>query len=77
MLPPVFVSRPISADQTQYLPRLHPPKLAGTERGITEPGRQPPLAWRGIPYLNAAPDSVHAEVLVKRMQAAGAQALSG
>lgn len=70
MLPPV--SR-LTADQTQYhFLSGFTAKLAGTERGITEP--TPTFsACFGAAFLSLHPTQ-YAEVLVKRMQAAGAQA---
>ena len=67
VLPPV--SRP-TADQTQYHFLASQP--VGTERGITEP--TPTFsACFGAAFLSLHPTQ-YAEVLVKRMQAAGAQA---
>jgi phosphoenolpyruvate carboxykinase (ATP) len=70
VLPPV--SR-LSADQTQYhFLSGFTAKLAGTERGVTEP--TPTFsACFGAAFLMLHPTQ-YAEVLVKRMQAAGAQA---
>ncbi|HAZ1420803.1 TPA: phosphoenolpyruvate carboxykinase (ATP) [Escherichia coli O157] len=70
VLPPV--SR-LTADQTQYhFLSGFTAKLAGTERGITEP--TPTFsACFGAAFLSLHPTQ-YAEVLVKRMQAAGAQA---
>lgn len=66
------VSR-LTADQTQYhFLSGFTAKLAGTERGITEP--TPTFsACFGAAFLSLHPTQ-YAEVLVKRMQAAGAQA---
>ncbi|SQC14375.1 phosphoenolpyruvate carboxykinase [Klebsiella pneumoniae] len=70
VLPPV--SR-LTADQTQYhFLSGFTAKLAGTERGVTEP--TPTFsACFGAAFLSLHPTQ-YAEVLVKRMQAAGAQA---
>lgn len=70
VLPPV--SR-LTADQTQYhFLSGFTAKLAGTERGVTEP--TPTFsACFGAAFLSLHPTK-YAEVLVKRMQAAGAQA---
>lgn len=70
VLPPV--SR-LTADQTQYhFLSGFTTKLAGTERGVTEP--TPTFsACFGAAFLSLHPTK-YAEVLVKRMQAAGAQA---
>jgi ATP-dependent phosphoenolpyruvate carboxykinase len=70
VLPPV--SR-LTADQTQYhFLSGFTAKLAGTERGITEP--TPTFsACFGAAFLSLHPTQ-YAEVLVKRMQASGAQA---
>ncbi|QOL16240.1 phosphoenolpyruvate carboxykinase (ATP) [Dickeya dianthicola] len=70
VLPPV--SR-LSADQTQYhFLSGFTAKLAGTERGVTEP--TPTFsACFGAAFLTLHPTQ-YAEVLVKRMQAAGAKA---
>lgn len=70
VLPPV--SR-LTADQTQYhFLSGFTAKLAGTERGVTEP--TPTFsACFGAAFLTLHPTQ-YAEVLVKRMQAAGAQA---
>ncbi|MCL2892402.1 phosphoenolpyruvate carboxykinase (ATP) [Brenneria tiliae] len=70
VLPPV--SR-LTSDQTQYhFLSGFTAKLAGTERGITEP--TPTFsACFGAAFLTLHPTQ-YAEVLVKRMQAAGAQA---
>jgi len=70
VLPPV--SR-LNADQTQYhFLSGFTAKLAGTERGVTEP--TPTFsACFGAAFLSLHPTQ-YAEVLVKRMQAAGAQA---
>jgi phosphoenolpyruvate carboxykinase (ATP) len=70
VLPPV--SR-LTADQTQYhFLSGFTAKLAGTERGVTEP--TPTFsACFGAAFLMLHPTQ-YAEVLVKRMQAAGAQA---
>ncbi|MGC6389116.1 phosphoenolpyruvate carboxykinase (ATP) [Ewingella sp. S1.OA.A_B6] len=70
VLPPV--SR-LTADQTQYhFLSGFTAKLAGTERGVTEP--TPTFsACFGAAFLLLHPTQ-YAEVLVKRMQAAGAQA---
>ncbi|PWC16642.1 phosphoenolpyruvate carboxykinase (ATP) [Brenneria roseae subsp. roseae] len=70
VLPPV--SR-LTSDQTQYhFLSGFTAKLAGTERGITEP--TPTFsACFGAAFLSLHPTQ-YAEVLVKRMQAAGAQA---
>ncbi|MBM7345910.1 phosphoenolpyruvate carboxykinase (ATP) [Pantoea coffeiphila] len=70
VLPPV--SR-LTADQTQYhFLSGFTAKLAGTERGITEP--TPTFsACFGAAFLTLHPTQ-YAEVLVKRMEAAGAQA---
>ncbi|MFG1174839.1 phosphoenolpyruvate carboxykinase (ATP) [Erwiniaceae bacterium CAU 1747] len=70
VLPPV--SR-LTADQTQYhFLSGFTAKLAGTERGITEP--TPTFsACFGAAFLTLHPTQ-YAEVLVKRMKAAGAQA---
>ncbi|TPG58789.1 phosphoenolpyruvate carboxykinase (ATP) [Ewingella americana] len=70
VLPPV--SR-LTADQTQYhFLAGFTAKLAGTERGVTEP--TPTFsACFGAAFLTLHPTQ-YAEVLVKRMQAAGAQA---
>src|SRR5574344_841364 len=70
VLPPV--SR-LTADQTQYhFLSGFTAKLAGTERGITEP--TPTFsACFGAAFLSLHPTQ-YAEVLVKRMQAAGAKA---
>lgn len=70
VLPPV--SR-LTPDQTQYhFLSGFTAKLAGTERGITEP--TPTFsACFGAAFLSLHPTR-YAEVLVKRMQAAGAQA---
>lgn len=65
--------RRLTADQTQYhFLSGFTAKLAGTERGITEP--TPTFsACFGAAFLSLHPTQ-YAEVLVKRMQAAGAQA---
>lgn len=70
VLPPV--SR-LSSDQTQYhFLSGFTAKLAGTERGVTEP--TPTFsACFGAAFLTLHPTK-YAEVLVKRMQAAGAEA---
>ncbi|MEI7188747.1 phosphoenolpyruvate carboxykinase (ATP) [Dickeya dianthicola] len=70
VLPPV--SR-LSVDQTQYhFLSGFTAKLAGTERGVTEP--TPTFsACFGAAFLTLHPTQ-YAEVLVKRMQAAGAKA---
>lgn len=70
VLPPV--SR-LTADQTQYhFLSGFTAKLAGTERGVTEP--TPTFsACFGAAFLSLHPTQ-YAEVLVKRMQASGAQA---
>jgi len=70
VLPPV--SR-LTADQTQYhFLSGFTAKLAGTERGVTEP--TPTFsACFGAAFLTLHPTQ-YAEVLVKRMKAAGAQA---
>ncbi|NAT79634.1 phosphoenolpyruvate carboxykinase (ATP) [Dickeya dadantii] len=70
VLPPV--SR-LTADQTQYhFLSGFTAKLAGTERGVTEP--TPTFsACFGAAFLTLHPTQ-YAEVLVKRMQAAGAKA---
>ena len=70
VLPPV--SR-LTANQTQYhFLSGFTAKLAGTERGVTEP--TPTFsACFGAAFLSLHPTQ-YAEVLVKRMQAAGAQA---
>ncbi|WP_459482904.1 phosphoenolpyruvate carboxykinase (ATP) [Erwinia amylovora] len=70
VLPPV--SR-LTADQTQYhFLSGFTAKLAGTERGVTEP--TPTFsACFGAAFLTLHPTQ-YAEVLVKRMQAAGAEA---
>ncbi|MGP9436318.1 phosphoenolpyruvate carboxykinase (ATP) [Ewingella sp. AOP8-B2-18] len=70
VLPPV--SR-LTADQTQYhFLSGFTAKLAGTERGVTEP--TPTFsACFGAAFLMLHPTQ-YAEVLVKRMEAAGAQA---
>ncbi|MDX5630769.1 MULTISPECIES: phosphoenolpyruvate carboxykinase (ATP) [unclassified Brenneria] len=70
VLPPV--SR-LTSDQTQYhFLSGFTAKLAGTERGVTEP--TPTFsACFGAAFLSLHPTQ-YAEVLVKRMQAAGAQA---
>ncbi|QHM73500.1 phosphoenolpyruvate carboxykinase (ATP) [Mixta intestinalis] len=70
VLPPV--SR-LSPDQTQYhFLSGFTAKLAGTERGVTEP--TPTFsACFGAAFLTLHPTQ-YAEVLVKRMQAAGAEA---
>ncbi|AUX91950.1 phosphoenolpyruvate carboxykinase (ATP) [Mixta gaviniae] len=70
VLPPV--SR-LSSDQTQYhFLSGFTAKLAGTERGVTEP--TPTFsACFGAAFLTLHP-TTYAEVLVKRMQAAGADA---
>ncbi|PWC11688.1 phosphoenolpyruvate carboxykinase (ATP) [Brenneria roseae subsp. americana] len=70
VLPPV--SR-LTSDQTQYhFLSGFTAKLAGTERGITEP--TPTFsACFGAAFLSLHPTQ-YAEVLVKRMKAAGAQA---
>nr|WP_154324420.1 phosphoenolpyruvate carboxykinase (ATP) [Pantoea sp. 201603H] len=70
VLPPV--SR-LSADQTQYhFLSGFTAKLAGTERGVTEP--TPTFsACFGAAFLTLHPTQ-YAEVLVKRMEAAGAEA---
>ncbi|ACS84141.1 phosphoenolpyruvate carboxykinase (ATP) [Musicola paradisiaca] len=70
VLPPV--SR-LTSDQTQYhFLSGFTAKLAGTERGITEP--TPTFsACFGAAFLSLHPTQ-YAEVLVKRMQAAGAKA---
>ncbi|ANE75136.1 phosphoenolpyruvate carboxykinase (ATP) [Dickeya solani] len=70
VLPPV--SR-LTADQTQYhFLSGFTAKLAGTERGVTEP--TPTFsACFGAAFLSLHPTQ-YAEVLVKRMQAAGAKA---
>ena len=70
VLPPV--SR-LTASQTQYhFLSGFTAKLAGTERGITEP--TPTFsACFGAAFLTLHPTQ-YAEVLIKRMQAAGAQA---
>ncbi|KAA8996380.1 phosphoenolpyruvate carboxykinase (ATP) [Affinibrenneria salicis] len=70
VLPPV--SR-LTATQTQYhFLSGFTAKLAGTERGVTEP--TPTFsACFGAAFLSLHPTQ-YAEVLVKRMQAAGAQA---
>ena len=70
VLPPV--SR-LTADQTQYhFLSGFTAKLAGTERGVTEP--TPTFsACFGAAFLALHPTQ-YAEVLVKRMQAAGAKA---
>ncbi|HAT5464204.1 TPA: phosphoenolpyruvate carboxykinase (ATP) [Salmonella enterica subsp. enterica serovar Typhimurium] len=70
VLPPV--SR-LTANQTQYhFLSGFTAKLAGTERGVTEP--TPTFsACFGAAFLTLHPTQ-YAEVLVKRMQAAGAQA---
>jgi len=70
VLPPV--SR-LTADQTQYhFLSGFTAKLAGTERGVTEP--TPTFsACFGAAFLMLHPTQ-YAEVLVKRMQASGAQA---
>ncbi len=70
VLPPV--SR-LTADQTQYhFLSGFTAKLAGTERGITEP--TPTFsACFGAAFLTLHPTQ-YAEVLLKRMEAAGAQA---
>lgn len=70
VLPPV--SR-LNFDQTQYhFLSGFTAKLAGTERGVTEP--TPTFsACFGAAFLSLHPTQ-YAEVLVKRMQAAGAQA---
>jgi len=70
VLPPV--SR-LTSDQTQYhFLSGFTAKLAGTERGITEP--TPTFsACFGAAFLTLHPTQ-YAEVLVKRMQASGAQA---
>ncbi|KHN53836.1 phosphoenolpyruvate carboxykinase (ATP) [Pectobacterium fontis] len=70
VLPPV--SR-LTSDQTQYhFLSGFTAKLAGTERGVTEP--TPTFsACFGAAFLMLHPTQ-YAEVLVKRMQAAGAQA---
>lgn len=70
VLPPV--SR-LTADQTQYhFLSGFTAKLAGTERGVTEP--TPTFsACFGAAFLSLHPTK-YAEVLVKRMQASGAQA---
>ncbi|NGH42760.1 phosphoenolpyruvate carboxykinase (ATP), partial [Escherichia coli] len=70
VLPPV--SR-LTANQTQYhFLSGFTAKLAGTERGVTEP--MPTFsACFGAAFLSLHPTQ-YAEVLVKRMQAAGAQA---
>jgi phosphoenolpyruvate carboxykinase (ATP) len=69
-LPPV--SR-LTASQTQYhFLSGFTAKLAGTERGVTEP--TPTFsACFGAAFLSLHPTQ-YAEVLVKRMQASGAQA---
>ena len=71
VLPPV--SR-LTANQTQYhFLSGFTAKLAGTERGVTEP--TPTFsACFGAAFLSLHPTQ-YAEVLVKRMQAAGAQGL--
>ncbi|MFP1497290.1 phosphoenolpyruvate carboxykinase (ATP) [Escherichia coli] len=63
----------LTADQTQYhFLSGFTAKLAGTERGITEP--TPTFsACFGAAFLSLHPTQ-YAEVLVKHMQAAGAQA---
>ncbi|MDU6410188.1 MAG: phosphoenolpyruvate carboxykinase (ATP) [Yersiniaceae bacterium] len=70
VLPPVSK---LTADQTQYhFLSGFTAKLAGTERGVTEP--TPTFsACFGAAFLSLHPTQ-YAEVLVKRMQAAGAQA---
>ncbi|MGM3189961.1 phosphoenolpyruvate carboxykinase (ATP) [Dickeya dadantii subsp. dieffenbachiae] len=70
VLPPV--SR-LTADQTQYhFLSGFTAKLAGTERGVTEP--TPTFsACFGAAFLSLHPTQ-YAEVLVKRMQASGAKA---
>jgi phosphoenolpyruvate carboxykinase (ATP) len=70
VLPPV--SR-LTASQTQYhFLSGFTAKLAGTERGVTEP--TPTFsACFGAAFLSLHPTQ-YAEVLVKRMQASGAQA---
>ncbi|RLM25150.1 phosphoenolpyruvate carboxykinase (ATP) [Brenneria alni] len=70
VLPPV--SR-LTSDQTQYhFLSGFTAKLAGTERGVTEP--TPTFsACFGAAFLSLHPTQ-YAEVLVKRMKAAGAQA---
>lgn len=70
MLPPV--SR-LTSDQTQYhFLSGFTAKLAGTERGVTEP--TPTFsACFGAAFLMLHPTQ-YAEVLVKRMKASGAQA---
>ncbi|MCG8709686.1 phosphoenolpyruvate carboxykinase (ATP) [Brenneria sp. 4F2] len=70
VLPPV--SR-LTSDQTQYhFLSGFTAKLAGTERGVTEP--TPTFsACFGAAFLSLHPTQ-YAEVLVKRMEAAGAQA---
>ena len=70
VLPPV--SR-LTANQTQYhFLSGFTAKLAGTERGVTEP--TPTFsACFGAAFLSLHPTQ-YAEVLVKRMEAAGAQA---
>ncbi len=69
VLPPV--SR-LTANQTQYhFLSGFTAKLAGTERGVTEP--TPTFsACFGAAFLSLHPTQ-YAEVLVKRMQAAGAR----
>ena len=70
MLPPVSPDCRSKPSITSSLASLA--KLAGTERGITEP--TPTFSacfWRGVLSLHP---TQYAEVLVKRMQAAGAQA---
>ena len=70
VLPPV--SR-LTANQTQYhFLSGFTAKLAGTERGITEPTPTFSSCF-GAAFLSLHPTQ-YAEVLVKRMQAAGAQA---
>ncbi len=73
VLPPV--SR-LTASQTQYhFLSGFTAKLAGTERGVTEP--TPTFsACFGAAFLSLHPTQ-YAEVLVKRMQASGAQAYLG
>ncbi|WKV49357.1 phosphoenolpyruvate carboxykinase (ATP) [Dickeya fangzhongdai] len=70
VLPPVSL---LTADQTQYhFLSGFTAKLAGTERGVTEP--TPTFsACFGAAFLALHPTQ-YAEVLVKRMQAAGAKA---
>ncbi len=70
MLPPV--SR-LTPEQTQYhFLSGFTAKLAGTERGVTEP--TPTFsACFGAAFLSLHPTQ-YAEVLVKRMEAAGAKA---